>query len=163
MKLYEISSEFLSVIDAVSEDGELSQGDMDYLDGLQQDFELKAVAVASYIKNLEAESIAINAAMQDMRIRRDKLDKRIESLSEYLQFNLISLSINEIKTCPYFKIRIKKCPPSVDVINEEEIPNDYWEERVTKVLSKRNILDDLKEGQEIPGVAIKNNLKLEIK
>ena len=163
MKLYEITNKIQNTFELNDENGELSEQVLEDLDLLQMDFDEKAISIASYIKNLEAESKAIGDALNDMRERRNKIDNNIEKMSEYLKHNLMSLSLFEINSSPYFKIKIKKCPPSVDVFNEEEIPEEYWQERVTKVLSKRNLLDDLKQGQEIPGASIKNNLKLEIK
>ncbi len=163
MKLYEISNELQNVFENISEDGDVTQDQLDLIDNLNQSFEEKAVSVAAYIKNLEAESKMIDEAVIEMTKRRRRIDRNAEDLVDYLRCHLIQNSINEIKTSPYFKIKLKKCPPSVEVFNEEEIPAEYWHERVTKVLSKRNLLDDLKEGQEIPGAYIKNNIKLEIK
>ena len=163
MKLYEINNRIQNAFDLSDQFGNLSEELFDDLNALQIDFEEKAISIASYIKNLQAESEAVNNAMNEMRTRRDKIDKNIQRIEEYLKYNLTSLSINEISSCPYFKIKLKKCPPSVEIINEEEIPEEYWQERVTKVLSKRNLLDDLKAGIYIEGATIKNNLKLEIK
>lgn len=163
MKLYEISNEIQKTLEHVNEYGEITDEQMETITNLNQSFEEKAISVAAYIKNLQAESEAVNKAMNEMRYRRDKIDNNIEELSEYLKVHLSQNSINEIKSSPYFKIKLKKCPPSVEVFREEEIPEEYWQERVTKVLSKRNILDDLKAGVYIEGVTIKNNLKLEIK
>lgn len=163
MKLYEISSELQSVLDSVNEDGEISQGEMDYLDGLQQDFETKAISIASFIKNLEAEESAIQQAIDDMKSRKEKLTKRAQSLSEYLQFNLQKLSINEIKSSPYFKIKLKQCPPSVDVLDETLIPSEYWREKITTSVDKIKLKEILSEGVEIPGVALQRKIKLEIK
>lgn len=165
MRLYEITNEFQNVFNQVNENGEISDELMQNLDTLQDDFENKAVAVASYIKNLEAEETAIGQAIDDMRTRKSRLTKQVESLSDYLQFNLQKLSISEIKKCPYFKIRLKQCPPSIDVFDEKAIPPEFWREKVTTVTSvdKIRLKEVLSEGVEVPGATIQRKTKLEIK
>ena len=98
-----------------------------------------------------------------MAIRKKRLSKQIESLTDYLQFNLEKLSINEIKTSPYFKIRLKQCPPSVDVFDETMIPPEFWREKVIASVDKVMLKDALNEGVEVPGASIQRRIKLEIK
>ncbi len=165
MRLYEITNQFQNVFNQIGEDGELTQDMLNNLDSLKDDFENKAVSVAAYIKNIEAEEAAISQAIEDMRSRKAKLTKQAESLSDYLQFNLQKLSINEIKTSPYFKIRLKQCPPSVDVFDEKSIPPEFWREKVTTTTSvdKIKLKEVLSEGVEVPGASIQRKIKLEIK
>lgn len=163
MKLYEITNEFQNVFNNIGEDGELTDEMMENLDGLKQDFELKAISVAAYIKNLEAEEAAINEAIKDMSARKNKLTKQAQGLTDYLQFNLQKLSINEIKSSPYFKIRLKQCPPSIDVFDEKKIPAEFWREKVTTSVDKIMLKEVLSEGVEVPGASIQRKIKLEIK
>src|ERR1700677_1355154 len=102
MKLYEITSQYQAIFDEVTEDGEITETDFEKLDGLKEDFVAKAINVAGYIKNLEAESDAIARAIQDMKVRQNSLENKAQSLRDYLQFNLQELNINEIKDSPYF-------------------------------------------------------------
>ena len=100
-----------------------------------------------------------------MKVRKAKLTKKAESLSDYLQCNLQKLSINEIKSSPYFKIKLKQCPPSVDVFDEKAIPPEFWREKVTTTTSvdKIKLKEVMSEGIEVPGATIQRKLKLEIK
>lgn len=163
MKLYEITNELQGIFDNVGEEGELTQDMLDNLDALQQDFEQKAISVAAYIKNIEAEESAINEAIKDMTVRKNRLSKQVSSLMDYLQFNLQKLAINEIKSSPYFKIRLKQCPPSVDVFDENQIPAEFWREKVTASVDKVMLKEVLSEGVEVPGASIQRRIKLEIK
>jgi|ERR1700722_3141604 len=163
MKLYEITNELQRIFDNVGEDGELNQEMLDNLDGLQEDFETKAISVASYIKNLEAEEQAIADAIKGMVVRKTRLTKQAESLSEYLQMNLQKLSINEIKSSPYFKIRLKQCPVSVDVFDESVLPAEYLREKITVTVDKIKLKETMSEGVEVPGATLHRKIKLEIK
>jgi predicted nuclease with TOPRIM domain len=165
MRLYEITNQFENVFNQLDENGELSQEMMESLDSLKDDFENKAISVACYIKNIEAEEAAIEHAIDDMKARKAKLAKKAESLSDYLQCNLQKLSIHEIKSSPYFKIKLKQCPPSVDVFDEKAIPPEFWREKVTTTTSvdKIKLKEVMSEGVEVPGATIQRKLKLEIK
>ena len=163
MKLYEITNEFQNIFNQVGEDGELTSQMLDSLDSLKEDFEQKAISVALYVKNIEAEEAAIGQAIDDMRIRKARLTKQAESLTDYLQLNLQKLSINEIKSSPYFKIRLKTCPPSVDVFDEKAIPPEFWREKLTTSVDKIKLKEVLSEGIEVPGASIQRKIKLEIK
>lgn len=163
MKLYEITNELEHVFDDVGEDGELTQAMLDNLDNLQQDFEHKVVSVASYIKNLEAEELMINEAVKEMVKRKTRLINQAQSLSDYLQINMQRLSISEIKSSPYFKVKLKTCPPSVDVFDENQIPAEYRREKITVSIDKIRLKEVLSEGVEVPGASIQRKIKLEIK
>ena len=163
MKLYEITNAYQNIFNQIDETGEVNESFITQLETIQEDFEQKAILVASYIKNLEAEELAISNAIDEMKARKDGLSKKADSLSEYLQFNLQSLSINEIKSSPYFKIRLKKCPASLDVFDETLIPDEYMREKVTITPDKMKIKEVLAEGIEVPGCSIQHKIKLEIK
>ena len=46
---------------------------------------------------------------------------------------------------------------AVEIINEEDIPEQYWVEYVTVKLDKKSMLVDLKKGKKIPGADLKKN------
>ena len=54
-------------------------------------------------------------------------------------------------------IKISTSSGAVDVIEENDIPNEYFIEVITKKLDKKRILQDLKEGTRIPGVRLVTN------
>jgi len=163
MKLYEITNEFQNVFNQFNEEGELSEDMHEKLDLFQADFESKALSIAAHIKNLEAEEAAIANAMKDMAARRQKLTSQVDSLSSYLQFNLQQMSISEIKSSSYFKIKLRQCPPSVDVFNETLLPPQYFKEKIVKSVDKILLKQVLADGIEVPGAVIQRKIKLEIK
>ncbi len=163
MKLYEITNEYQLIFNNINEDGELEPQYIEKLDNLTEDFEKKAIAVASFIKNLEAEELSIANAIESMKKRKDSLAKKAQNLTDYLQFNLQILNIKEIDSSPYFRIKLKQCPVSVSVINELDIPQEYFKETIVKSLDKIRLKEVIKEGVEVPGVTLQQKIKLEIK
>ena len=45
----------------------------------------------------------------------------------------------------------------VEVLDESKIPDEYYIEKIETRLDKRRILEELKEGNQIPGVRLKKN------
>lgn len=164
MKLYEIANQFESVLNqAVDiETGEIDEQALLVMNELTASMEEKAVAIASYIKNLDADRKAIEEAKKAMADREKALKNKVDYLTSYLQSNMERCGISEIN-CPYFDIRLKKNPPSVDEIDFDVIPDEY-KRSVTEIkLDKKKMLDEMKMGVVIPGAAIQQLTRLEIR
>jgi len=54
-------------------------------------------------------------------------------------------------------IKVSKSSGAVDIIEEEDIPDEYFIEVITKKLDKKRILQELKDGTRIPGVRLVAN------
>ena len=54
-------------------------------------------------------------------------------------------------------IKVSESSGAVDIIEESDIPDEYFIEVITKKLDKKRILQDLKEGARIPGVRLVTN------
>lgn len=164
MKLYEIADKYENIIDKTfdQETGEINEVALSSLDEVTKQIEEKGIAIASYIKNLDAEREAINQAKKNMAERENALDKKADYLTQYLQSNMERCGINEIKS-PYFNIRLKKCPISTDIINEEFIPDKYKKVKEVVSIDKLKIKADILAGIEIAGAALRQNNRLEIK
>lgn len=164
MKLYEIAREYESILnEAIDvETGEVNEVIIHKLDEVKVDVKEKAIAVASYIKNLEAERDAINAAKKLMAEREAKLDKEADWLTDYLQINMERCGIKEI-SCAYFGIKLKKCPVSVNIINEGSLPGEYIKSKIVTSVDKAKIREELINGVIVPGAELKQNIRLEIR
>ena len=164
MNLYEIANEYQILLDQTfdSETGEINETALACLDKVADDMKHKGVAIASYIRNIEAEEEAIEEAIKRMEARKNQLLRKTKSLVDYLQSNMERCAISEI-SCPYFVIKLKKCPVSIDVINESEIPSEYLKVKKIVSVDKVKIKEELQAGVCINGVALKQNMRLEIK
>ena len=105
-----------------------------------------------------------------------KIDKDIELATEYkekieteikkrkvAQKKLKELVIEanlSVKTLPKYSdfnpLKILESA-SVEIINEMDIPEEYWIEHRTLKLDKKSLLADLKKGKKIAGVDLKKN------
>lgn len=164
MNLYEIANQYQHLLDQSfnPETGEINEYAIAKLDETKEDMEEKGIAISSYIQNLEAEEMAVDAAIDRMQIRKNQLTKKVEYLVEYLRSNMERCGIKQI-SCPYFVIKLKKCPVSLEITDEKLIPDYYKVKKSVTSIDKVSIKEDLAEGLEIPGAKLKQRNRLEIK
>ena len=66
--------------------------------------------------------------------------------------------VNQLPSHSVFNpIKVSQSAGAVDVIEANDIPNEYFIEVITKKLDKKRILQELKDGASIPGVRLVNN------
>jgi hypothetical protein len=126
-------------------------------------FENKAVNLAAYIQNLSVEETAIKNAVQEMQCRSDKITKKIVFLKEYLKSQMQSCDVSEITKSPYYVIKIRKNPVSVEVSDTAILPDEYVSVKVTKAPNKVLIREHLQQGVLIDGCALQQTSRLDIK
>jgi hypothetical protein len=113
LRLYEIADNYLRALEDLAEFEDLpAQAIADTLEGLQGDFEHKAISVAAYIRTMEAEATAIAEARKSMERRQQSLERHAERLREYLKEQMERTGMPKIKNC-YLTLSIQTNPPSV--------------------------------------------------
>lgn len=163
MNLYTIHTEYRQLLEELyDEEGEVNETALAKLNENEKALEAKAIAVASYIKNMEAESNAMADAEKAISLRRKRLQKRAEYLVGYLQENMEKRGINKI-SCSWFDLTLKKCPHSVAILNGEVIPAEYIRTKIETSPDKVKMLGDLKNGVVIEGVELQQRNRLDIK
>lgn len=162
MNLYKISNSYQGLMYQLNELENISEENLLELDNIKEDFSNKAINVAAYIKNMEAEESAIKEAIFEMKEREKRISGKIESLKKYLTLNLSNCDITEIKSIQ-FDIKIKKCPPSVNIINDSFILDEYKSTKEIVSIDKNKIKNDILNGVIVDGAEIVYNTRLEIK
>ncbi len=163
MNIYEIASEYKMYFDAIYQKEELDENDVNFLSLLESEIENKAVAIAAFVKNLEAEQNAILDAINKMQKKHDKLSKKSTKLKEFLKQSLQQTNIKKITKSPFFNITIAKNPPKINVFDEQKINENYFSTITLKKLNKIELLNDLKTGKQIDGVLLTQDDRLVIK
>lgn len=158
MNLYELSSKYQQ-IQTMIEDGQ--EGLVDTLESLNDAIEDKAVGYAKVMKNLEGQAKAIKAEEERLAERRKALEVNVKHMKESLEQAMLNVDMKRIKT-ELFTFNIQKNPPSLDVLNETEIPGTYFILQEPK-LDKKAILADLKDGKEVAGVQVRQGESLRIR
>lgn len=163
MNLFQINHEYQSILDDLYDDeGNVNEQALVKLESNNLAMQEKAIAIASYIKNMEAEKDAIDNAKKAMAEREKRYKKKIDELEGYLLSNMEKRGITHVK-CPYFDIKLKKCPVSVEVFDASLLPKEYTRTKTEILPDKIKIKDEMLVGVLIPGAALKTNLRLDIR
>ena len=161
LSLYQITNGFMEVNNA----DDISEEDKAKInEELSLALQNKSKNIINY-NNYLSDLIA-NADIEIKRIQNYKkmLQNRKDRFNKYLLENMNALSIKKIET-PVGSVTVAKSPISVEIINENEIPEEFKREVVTTKIDKKAITDNFRETGEIPnGVKINtDNTYLKIK
>lgn len=159
MNLYEIKPEIELILLDVNEDGMLTDEAMERLQQLQMDEQTKIENVACYIKDLNAESKAIREEEKALADRRKVKENKAERLKNYLSDYLQSNGGTKYET-PRAILSFRKSE-AVSIDDDALIPEDF--KTYEPKISKTQIKEAIKAGQEVPGAKIVTNQSLQIK
>lgn len=164
LTLYQIADDYLADLRKLEELGLDDQTFQDTLESLSGDIELKATNVGFFVKNLEASAEAIKQAEKQMTERRKAIEAKAERIRKYLLENMIKTGISKID-CPYFVLSVRNNPPAVDVLMQDQIPDEYFDipDPLPPALNKKRLAEDLKAGAVIEGARLIQGKSLQIK
>lgn len=154
MNLYEIDKAILACID--QETGELL--DEAALEDLQMERTQKIKNVALWLKNLNASVTAYKAERDAFDERMKQAQKKAESLKRYLADALGGEKFVTDECAVSFRKST-----AINVLDEAAIPAAYMAEKVTRSPDKTAIKAAIKGGEAVPGVALVENLSVQIK
>jgi len=161
LRLYELSSDYLHALDELTDQENLpAEAIADTLEGLAGAWEDKALNVARYIRNLEAEATAIEEAKKRMEIRARSTANKAARLKEYLKAELEKTGLKP--KAADVALRLQNNPPAVVFDDETRIPEEYRRTEVIRTILKAEIAAAIKAGKEITGAHLEQSKRLVI-
>ena len=135
---------------------ELTEQEIDeQLDVLHTELHSKENGVYWFYKNLDSK-VALAKEYQE---KANDVIKKLKYTQEKLK-GLVIEAYAASKQLPahdeFNPIKIIQMG-KVEIIDESKIPSEYYIEKIETRLDKRRILEELKEGIEIPGVTLRKN------
>jgi len=166
MKLYEIASTYRQALDFFA-DHEMdisAESVKDTLETIEGNFEQKAVNVAAFARQMEAEAEAIKHAEEGMAKRRKALENRAKWLRDYVKQEMEIMGMKKISFSPWFVLSVQKNPDSLDIYDEDVLPTQYVETKqvIETVIDKAAIKATLAAGDNVPGARLTNGTRLVI-
>lgn len=152
--LYEIDKGIMECLDA--ETGEII--DPERLDALFMERSLKIENVALWVKNLLSDAEAIKAEKDAMAEREAKCRKKADDLKKWLATALGGEKFSTAKCAVSFRKSVK-----VEISDEEDVPFYLMKETVSFKPDKEKIKELLKDGKEVSGCYLVENLNTQIK
>jgi|SRR5699024_4387476 len=149
MKLYEIPTLYQQLLD-MAEDTEVDFSEA--LNELEGDFDIKAENLVKVMRTLEAKEKAYKDEMDRLNEQRKVIKNSVQGLKEYLQDSMQMMGKKKVEG-KLFTVAIQKSPPTLKIDDDKYIPDGYWIPQPPK-LDRKELLQDMKLGEEIEGVEI---------
>jgi len=159
--LYDLNAEIEALLDAVDENGEVTQETLEKLDELNLQTNTKLENIAKYIRNIEAENKIVESEIKRLTDRKKRNQNKIESLENYIKSYLLVAGIKKIDT-DLFSFSFRKSD-AVIITNELLIPDEFKKEKTEIALDKDTIKKLLRNGDAVPGAALEIRENLQIK
>jgi hypothetical protein len=162
MRLYEISDAFAK-LDSFLPGLESEADAVAYSDlwaELEVCFSDKVHGLCCVIRNTEGDAMAIDAEIKRLTAKKKALDNKVKNLNNYLEWNVKSAGVPEIKTS-IFTVKLAKTPEAVKILDESALPADLL--RVKTEPDKTAIKAAIKEGRNVPGACLEAGERLVIK
>lgn len=164
MKLYEISAAYNDFLNMV-ESGEIPEEAIaDTLESLEGDLREKADNIACMIKNLFAEAEAIKKEQETLSARvKSKLSKA-EGMKAYLSRAMQETGMMKLET-PRNALSFRRSM-SLFIQDEEDFKQkhaDLCKREVKVTIPKAEITKLIKDGREIDGAELRENMNLQVK
>lgn len=177
--LYEIDQRLLNLYayGVDTDTGEVAVSEEDFqrmFEDIQMDMETKFVNTACYIKNLRSDAAQIKAEEDRLKKRRqakenfaDRLERSMDTMIKYHMYNIED--DNDFKIVngwtidkPQARLSYRKST-KLDVYDENAVPDDYKTKLEVVKVDADMIKKDIKNGVEVEGARLVNNLNLQIR
>ena len=125
----------------------------DKIDELRSEQESKEDGLYFFYQDFNKEIELFTKQIEKAKRYVKFLKNEQERIKEYVvgQFQLTEALPKHSALNP---IKVRKSSGAVDIIDEDDIPSEYWVSVTTLKLDKKRILKDLKEGKKIKGVRL---------
>lgn len=159
MNLYDINADIEFVYSQVDEDGMLTDEAMEQLQNLAINESEMVEGVACKIKNLNAKAKALKEEERSLADRRKAAESAVEKSKAYLLNILLLKGMKKYET-PRAVVSYRNSE-AVSIDDDTLIPEDF--KTYEPKISKTQIKEAIKAGQEVPGAKIVSNQSLQIK
>ena len=162
ISLFHLASELEAINEQIKEaEGVIDESLEKSLDDCGLALRERASGIIKWTIDLEGKEKAIEAEILRLAKLKTSVSSLHDRLREYVHTSMIRADIQKIEL-PTMEISVVRNPPSVEVVDPDLIPAKYVTVKMEKVVSKKDILADLKAGQDIPGVHL-NESKTRLK
>lgn len=151
--LYELSRQYLDALDFLTDpENEIDEQTMlNTMEGLKGEVEAKILAVAKFVEQIEHDAEGLEAAARRITMRQKTLENKAAQMRDYIKINMELSGIKKASDSEV-SVSLAKLPASVNIVNEELIPDEFWTTNTVKEISKTAI----KNAGGCPGAVIES-------
>lgn len=155
MKLYDIA-EIYENLENIDDEVAVATA----MDAVEAALEEKLESTAKVIRNLEAEAEALEAEEKRLKARKTAVRNRIADIKGYVQVNLEAMGKDKV-TSGIFKWSIQANAPSVNILDESLIPDNFW--KIERKPMKTEIKKAIEAGELTEGVELVRTKSLRLR
>lgn len=160
MNLFELTENYVKFFTEFENADEITDEMQEMANNLNVEIEEKCDNYAKMIKNLEADVEAFKNQEKIFNEKRKSAENKVKWLKQNLQASMELQGRKKVKT-DLFSFNIQKNAPSLEIRDENNIDDSYY--RIERILNKRELLNDIKEGLIVDGVELKQTESLRIR
>ncbi len=160
MNLYTLTTQ-AKEISLLLEEGEFTPEIEQALAITQEQLQEKSLQYTYVIKNLEADSQAIDNEIKRLKAMKEAKDNAIDRMKEAVRNAMLAFGIDKIESS-LFKLSLRRSE-SVEVVNIDQLPESLTTVKKTVSADKVKIKEAIKAGQNVEGAVIVENFSLQIK
>lgn len=160
MRLYDITSNYRELFDTFDDADDLTDDQIeayfDTLEGIEDEFELKAENIACFIKELLGEVEMLKSEEIALKVRRKTKENLCGRLRQMLIDNMTAIGIRKIDR-PRAKLSLRQNPESADVGDEKSFiawaqshDHDDLLSYKEPTIAKTAVKQAIKDGEELP-------------
>lgn len=146
MTLYELTGQFLELLEMAYDQNMDQKTINDTLEGLNMEYEDKADMYAMVLSNLSANDEALKKEMDKMGEKRKIIKNNMERIRKNLKESMIATGKRKFSTA-LFSFRVQNAAPSLNILDEKKIPKDFWKPQ-DPILDKKALLAEVKKDPE---------------
>jgi SMC interacting uncharacterized protein involved in chromosome segregation len=163
VNLYKITDEYVKAFEELNSIEGVDQETINNtLEAFNSEITDKVINIASYIKNLEAESNAMDDYIKSMTEKKNSRKKKIEWLKSYLRENLIRVGKDKVNG-DELSIILGGEDISTDVFDINIVPINFCVKIEEIRPDKERIKEALLNGQDVDGARLVKTRRLTIK
>ena len=164
--LWQLTQEELSFISMMEDmGGEVTDEIMEDLAIRRDNFSAKAEAYSKFILKLDSEADQAAAEIKRIQAIKKAKENTAQRLRDTLLAALMVFTEEDAKGIRRYETPLAKLSTrrsqSVEVLDESILPDSFWV--VKKEVSKSTISQAIKDGAEVPGAAMRENISLSIR
>jgi hypothetical protein len=159
--LYEISQDYLSVMDAIEQLFE-AHPDLDEASRLSIIDDNLAQIEQDYIQNLKLDHGNVKELQERFTKRAKSLEKKISHLSDYLLSQMQTVNRSKLANA-WLTLQIRTNPCRVVIENEALLSDDFKVSETVIKINKSAISEQLKAGVIVPYAHLEQSQRIEIK
>jgi hypothetical protein len=135
-------------------EGEITEADEALLEQIKSDLQEKTTGVKAWLYKMQGDAETLLSIAKRYNDEANRVNKKLEKFEEYIIACMDKMEVIEIGGAD--KIKIKKPSQIIEIVNEDEIPLEYFETRTKTetIILKQQIKDALKEGKQIAGAKL---------